>query len=110
MKCLKYMSGLSLALLLMIVAGCSTQQFTFGDRGVETRGVETRGVGTLRYLGDQPFTHGGAWQVYDVNIAQICGDASKVGMVSYTYTASNILVALATLGIYAPRYAEVYCR
>ncbi|WGE88319.1 Bor family protein [Actinobacillus equuli subsp. haemolyticus] len=88
--------------LFSIIAVCSLA-------ACSTQTLEIAPAKEAQYDRVQDFFVGGLAQKQEINAAEICGGASKVGKVETETTFFNGLLGMVTYGIYSPRQIRVYC-
>ena len=89
------------ALVIVLLAGCSTQRFDVNAP------IGPDGQPTLE--NSQPFFVGGIGQEQEVNAAEVCGGADLVASVETEQTFLDGLLGFLSGNIYTPRTARVYC-
>jgi hypothetical protein len=89
-------------LVMVLLVGCSTQQF-----GVNGR-VDEADVANVRDSND--FFVYGIGQSRFVDAAKICGSADKVLQVQAKQTFLNGFLGAISFGIYTPREYSIYCK
>ncbi len=95
------MSTKVIALIFVIsVSACSAQQFNINGDAGEIPTEET----------SQHFYVAGIGQERIIDAAEICGGADNIIKVESYTTFFNGLVSILTLGLYAPRSADVFCK
>lgn len=90
------------ALVLVSLAGCSTQQFLINGRVDDTIPANSKD--------SHDFFIGGIGQTKTVDAANVCGSADRVLQVQTKQTFINGFLGLITFGIYTPREYSVYCK
>lgn len=83
----------------LVISGCAQQSFVTSDSNGEIKEKST-----------QHFFIDGLAQEKEINAAEICGGAENVSKVEVQETFLNGLANVATLGIYTPREARIYCK
>ena len=97
------MKKIVLAVLIgstLLASGCATQT------GLIKKNSQT----VPKHSESQPFLFWGIGQEKTLDVAQICGGADKVAKVQTIQEPMDILLGVITIGIYAPRTANVYCQ
>ena len=97
------MKKIVLAVLMgstLLASGCATQT------GLIKKNSQT----VPKHSESQPFLFWGIGQKKTLDVAQICGGADKVAKVQTIQEPMDILLGVITIGIYAPRTANVYCQ
>ena len=84
--------------LALAAAGCSTQRFTINNGPVSRVQEDT-----------DFFFVGGIAQDSQVNAAQVCGGANRVGYVETSMSALDIVINYFTGAIVSPRTSEIGC-
>lgn len=93
---------LALALALIAASGCSTIEF------VRNPGMRTNAEPV--YSSSKEFFFWGlAGPKHDIYVDRICL-GKEVDQVATTYTPSDFLLNLITVGIYSPRTVQVWCQ
>tara|TARA_B100001094_G_scaffold312603_1_gene349439 strand:+ start:821 stop:1105 length:285 start_codon:yes stop_codon:yes gene_type:complete len=88
-----------LVLSCSIVTGCATQSFNMGSESGEMKEEQM-----------QAFFVSGIGQKQKINAAEICNGAEHVAKVESKQTFLDGFLGMASLGIYTPRDAYVYCK
>lgn len=86
--------------LVVMLAGCAQQTFSIKDNMSDSSYSQKQ---------TQHFFVSGIGQEKNVDAASVCGGRDNVARVEVQQTFLNVLLSLATLGIYTPREARVYC-
>lgn len=84
----------------LLASGCATQT------GLIKKNSQT----VPKHSESQSFLFWGIGQEKTLNAAQICGSADKVAKVQTVQEPMDIILGVITMGIYAPRTANVYCQ
>ncbi|NRA71507.1 MAG: lipoprotein bor [Gammaproteobacteria bacterium] len=83
----------------LFMSGCAQQSLVISDSKSEIKEKYT-----------QHFFLNGLAQEKEINAAEVCGGVENVVRVEVQETFLNGLANVATLGIYTPREARVYCK
>mgnify|MGYP000875044978 CR=1 FL=1 len=93
--------NLFFVILAASLTSCATQRFHFTNN--------VYGTQMPNYEQSQTFFLSGVGQTTDVNVAEVCGSASKVLRVETTDSPLDVVLGAVTWGIYTPRTAKVTC-
>ena len=83
----------------LVMSGCAQQSFVMSDSNNEIQEKYT-----------QHFFINGLAQEKEINAAEVCGGTEKIAKIEVQETFLNGLANVATLGIYTPREARIYCK
>ncbi|MDB1145186.1 MAG: lipoprotein bor [Alcaligenaceae bacterium] len=90
----------ALALCSLLLTGCMTTGFT----------LKNQPVNTPTYDQSVPYFVSGLGQKQEVDAAKICGGSRNIVKVETLRTPLNIVIGIATAGIYTPEQVRVYCK
>ena len=87
----------------VVLSGCSRQM-------IDLTSVSDRSGTILMENSSSDFFLGGLLQSHTIDAVRVCGGRDKVAYVATVRSVQDMVLTWITLGLYAPRGYEVYCK
>lgn len=94
---------LIVCLSVVVLSGCSRQM-------IDLTSVSDRSGNILKENSSSDFFLAGFLQSHTIDAVRVCGGRDKVAYVATVTSLQDIILAVMTFGLYAPRGYEVYCK